>query len=677
MFNAFLSYEPEFESWVRDGYPGLKPETYDYLRFLTSPADDRQPRDGTLWPHQWEAFLRAIYVHEILKARGERIGSNGVLLNIVTGGGKTAIIAALMAYFRIAHNVGRFLVLCPNLIVRDRLESDFRKGKVFKDRDLLPHDGAVRPDDFHLQVLGSGGESVGMAGLLGASVILSNIHQFYLGTQGGQSRMAGVMNGPDFVVFNDEAHNTPAEQYTNTLKAFSPRQSFRVDTTATPDRADNAPIDTDMIVEYSVRDALVDRVIKTPVVYRPNIATVELTYTDAKTGERKKVEEIDWSEVDRAGITATQWVTDDEPMRQQMTIALNRIKEQRLRAKGRYNPILFVVAVCIADAKKARDTLEKTFGVRTLLVTEESDEAERKKAMQLGNFKDTNRIDAVVSVLMLREGWDVPEVGVILLLRKFSSKVYGQQAIGRGLRRVRRPGMEDDDQQICAVVDHPKLDHDWLWKLFESKVRENVGVDDEFSEKEDVPEPKLKQEITNPDNVIPIPDEHDLEDDGNDFGLIDPVEPEPVTDWKAVLDAFEYPSQDVEITAQVITEVVGRELTGLKWKSIQSPDDFVAARSGLGKPPVEKDPEVLRTELRDRILRFAREACEREGFSADAEGTIYKVTLAHVSQKFMGGHTLGLASVEDLRVANRRIGLALTKIAYTVGLLQGIALNGA
>ena len=81
-----------------------------------------------------------------------------------------------------------------------------------------------------------------------------------------------------------------------------------------------------MIIEYSVRDALVDRVIKTPVVYRPNISTVELTYTDAKTGEQRKVEEIPWDEIDRAGVTATQWVTDDEPMRQQMTIALNRMK---------------------------------------------------------------------------------------------------------------------------------------------------------------------------------------------------------------------------------------------------------------------------------------------------------------------------------------------------------------
>ncbi len=115
--------------------------------------------------------------------------------------------------------------------------------------------------------------------------------------------------------------------------------------------------------------------------------------------------------------------------------------------------------------------LRDYFKVNTLLVTEESDDAERKKAMNLGDPKDTNGIEAVMSVLMLREGWDVPEVGVILLLRKFSSKVYGQQAIGRGLRRVRRPGMEEDDQRICAVVDHPKLEHEWLWKLLHPSAR--------------------------------------------------------------------------------------------------------------------------------------------------------------------------------------------------------------
>jgi type III restriction enzyme len=93
----------------------------------------------------------------------------------------------------------------------------------------------------------------------------------------------------------------------------------------------------------------------------------------------------------------------------------------------------FAVVITIKDAEQARDMLEKDFNVRTLLVTKESDKEEYEAARRLG--KPGSPYEAVVSVLMLREGWDVPTVSVILLLRKFSSQVYGQQVVGRGLGR--------------------------------------------------------------------------------------------------------------------------------------------------------------------------------------------------------------------------------------------------
>ena len=136
MYNQFAKYEDVFRDWRRDGMPGLKAESFDYIESLTSPDDDQAPREGTLWPHQWEAFLRVVYAHEIL-GRTE-IGADGLLLNMVTGGGKTAIIAAVIAWLRIAHDVRKFVMICPNLIVRDRLEEDFENGRVFKARNLLP-----------------------------------------------------------------------------------------------------------------------------------------------------------------------------------------------------------------------------------------------------------------------------------------------------------------------------------------------------------------------------------------------------------------------------------------------------------------------------------------------------------------------------------------------------------
>lgn len=667
MFNRFARYENAFSDWRRDGMPGLKTDSYKYVAFLTSPDDDQAARTGTLWPHQWESFLRVVYSHEIL-GKAE-IGTDGLLLNIVTGGGKTAVIGAIVAWLRVAHGVQKFVMLCPNLIVRDRLEEDFEGGKVFKDRDLLPDWALSGPKDFALTTLGSGKEG-GWASLFGASVILGNIHQFYQSNKSGQSNLSGLMNGPDFALFNDEAHNSPALEYDATLRRMREKVTLRVDTTATPDRADGKVPDSDMIYEYSVTDALADAIIKTPVVYQPDIKTVQLTYTDAKTGERRKVEEIDWDEVDRLGLNATQWVTDDEPMRQQMAIALRRLEEQERRAKVRYQPILFVVAVCKADAEKAESTLSKYFKVKTLLVTEDSDEADRQKARELGKQQKTaNPYKAVVSVLMLREGWDVPEVGVVLLLRKFGSKVYGQQVVGRGLRRVRVKGVDSTEPQICAVVDHPKLEHQWLWDIFNARKRVNVQIDQEFNETEDLPPPLPKQELKKPELVVDIPPvDPSVADDGKfDVGDVPPP-PKPLENWKQVMEAIEYDPTVVEITKVDITGVVGQELGGHGWKTIHSAPDA----SGPSTAVEQVADETARDAVKERLLEMAETLTVEAGYAATFKDRVYSALLHHIRAKLLNGSSLGLAERADVDFAWRMLPQVKTKVANIPGLIAGI-----
>ncbi len=666
MFNRFAQYEDAFRDW-RDGMPGLKAESYKYIEFLTSPDDDQAARPGTLWPHQWEAFLRAVYSPEIL-GKAE-LGADGLLLNIVTGGGKTALIAAIMAWLRIAHDVQKFVMLCPNLIVRDRLEDDFEGGRVFKERDLLPEWTHNRPQDFVLTTLGSNKEG-GWASLLGASVILGNIHQFYLSNKSGQSNLSALMNGPDFALFNDEAHNSPAPEYEATLQRMRDKVILRVDTTATPDRADGKAPDSDMVYEYGVTDALADGIIKTPVVYQPDIKTVQLTYTDARTGEKRKVEEIDWDEVDRLGLNATQWVTDDEPMRQQMAIALRRLEEQERRAKSRYQPILFVVAVCKADAQKAEQTLSKYFKVKTLLVTEDSDEVDRQKARELGKQqKGTTPYRAVVSVLMLREGWDVPEVGVILLLRKFGSRVYGQQVIGRGLRRVRVKGVEPTDPQICAVVDHPKLEHQWLWEIFNAKKRVNVLIDQEFDETEDLPPPPPKQELEKPELVIDLPPvDPSVAGDGEfDVGDVPPP-PKPLGNWKEALEGIEYDATVVEITKVGIAGVVGQELGGKGWKTIHSAPEA----SGPDVAVAQKSDEAAREDVKAELLEMAEALTVEAGYATTFKDRVYSALLHHVRAKFLNGASLGLAERAEVDFAWKMLRQVKKKVGGFPGLIAGI-----
>ena len=671
MFNQFAKYEDAFRDWRRDGLTGLCPDSYDYVEFLTSKDDDQEAREGTLWPHQWEAFLRVVYAHEILGKT--EIGANGLLLNIVTGGGKTAVIAAVTAWLRIAHDVQKFVMLCPNLIVRDRLEDDFERGKVFRDRDLLPDWAPYKPNDFALTTLGSSRES-GWASLFGASVILGNIHQFYQSNKSGQSNLSALMNGPMFALFNDEAHNAPALEYEETLVRMREKVTLRVDTTATPDRADGKTPDSDMIFEYGVTDALFDGVIKTPVVYQPDITTVQLTYTDAQTGEQRKVEEIDWDEVDRLGLNATQWVTDDEPMRQQMAIALRRLEEQERRARGRYQPVLFVVAVCKADAEKAEQTLNEYFRVKTLRVTEDSDEDDRRKACELSRQKKTETpYKAVISVLMLREGWDVPEVGVILLLRKFSSKVYGQQVVGRGLRRVRAKGVEATEPQICAAVDHPKLDHEWLWSIFNARKRTEVSIDDEFDETEDLPEPRPKQELVKPELVIDIPPIDPSVVDEGEFDLGDiPPPPKPLKDWKEVLDGIEYDPEAAEITKVDIAGVVGRELGGDGWTTIHSAPSGVTSDGGV----VKISDDAVRDSVKSGLLQMAEDLTVMAGYAATFKDRVYSALLHHVRAKFLKGSSLGLAERSEVEFAWKMLRQVKKEVTAIPGLVAGVIEHG-
>lgn len=666
MFNQFTRFEDAFRDWRRDGMAGLKADSYKYIAFLTSEDDDQVARQGTLWPHQWESFLRVVYAHEIL-GKGE-LGADGVLLNIVTGGGKTAVIAAVIAWLRIAHSVQKFVMLCPNLIVRDRLEDDFQGGKVFQDRDLIP-EWASAIAEFDLITLGSGKES-GWSSFFSANLILGNIHQFYLSNKSGQSNLSALMNGPDFALFNDEAHNSPATEYEATLRRMREKVVLRVDTTATPDRADGRNPDSDMVFEYGVTDALADGIIKTPVIYQPDIKTVQLTYTDARTGEQRKVEEIDWDEVDRLGLNATQWVTDDEPMRQQMAIALRRLEEQERRAKKRYQPILFVVAVCKADAEKAEQTLNRYFKVKTLLVTEDSEEAERQKARELGKQRKTRTpYKAVVSVLMLREGWDVPEVGVILLLRKFGSKVYGQQVVGRGLRRVRVKDIDKTEPQICAVVDHPKLEHQWLWDIFNAKKRTGVQIDDEFDETEDLPPPPPKQNLEQPDLVIDLPPvDPSVMDNGEfDVGDIAPP-PKPLENWRDALGAIEYDPTVVEITKVSITGVVGQELGEKGWRTIYSAPD----ESGSGADVVQISDEAVREAVKEGLLDMAEVLTIEAGYAATFKDQVYSALLHHVRAKFLNGSSLGLAERAEVDFAWKMLSQMKTKVGAVPGLIAGI-----
>jgi hypothetical protein len=82
----------------------------------------------------------------------------------------------------------------------------------------------------------------------------------------------------------------------------------------------------------------------------------------------------------------------------------------------------------------------------------EGEMSDRDRTSILKRF-DQRKIQVLVNVAVLTEGWDCQHVGCVLLLRPCSHKSTMLQMIGRGLRKVdpeRYPGVFKDD---CIVLD--------------------------------------------------------------------------------------------------------------------------------------------------------------------------------------------------------------------------------
>jgi type III restriction enzyme len=149
-----------------------------------------------------------------------------------------------------------------------------------------------------------------------------------------------------------------------------------------------------------------------------------------------------------------------------LTAGVERWREYReqLADALKKKPVLFVMMNDTTEADDVGDYLQRKypseFGGNKLLVihTDRSGEVSKKdldKARQVAREVDLpeNPVNAIVSVLMLREGWDVENVTVVVGLRPYTSKanILPEQTIGRGLRLMFRDLTTDYVERVDVI----------------------------------------------------------------------------------------------------------------------------------------------------------------------------------------------------------------------------------
>jgi type III restriction enzyme len=256
----------------------------------------------------------------------------------------------------------------------------------------------------------------------------------------------------ELVILNDEAHHIHDERMAwfksiedihNRMKMKGKALSLQIDVTATP-KHNNGSIFVQTISDYPLVEAIHQNVVKHPLV--PDAAS------RAKLVERQSSKYTE-KYADFLHLGYLEWKKAAE-------------EHQKLGKKA----ILFVMTDDTKNCDEVAEYMRTRFpdladGVLVIHTKKNGDIAEAstgKDAEELRKLReDANKIDradnpykAIVSVLMLKEGWDVRNVTTIVGLRAYTAQanILPEQTLGRGLRRMYR---EEDVKEIVSVVGTP------------------------------------------------------------------------------------------------------------------------------------------------------------------------------------------------------------------------------
>jgi len=393
-------------------------------------------------------------------------------IKMATGSGKTLVMAMVVAWsyfhkkFEPDSNLSEsFLMIAPNIIVFERLKEDFKSGEIFKEWDLIPNEW--KHDWQMTYILRGECRKTSTEGTL----YLTNIHQLYeprnnnnyndpvnrlLGPKPKEATgsweenlMDRIKAHDDLLIINDEAHHVHDEDLEwmhvilrlhNHIKDKGGKGlSLQLDFTATP-KDQNGTFFPWIICDYPLAQAIEDRIVKAPLIVH-------------------QTDKADPEKYDRASVAYAEWIS----------IAISRWKDHhKAYGKVKKKPVLFIMAENTRDADDINASLKskaefKGYGQLLLIHTDKKGEIQKRdleKAREAARLIDRpeNKIRAIVSVMMLREGWDVRGVSVILGLRPFTAKanILPEQAVGRGLRLMKEVG--PDYIQIVEIVGTQKFE---------------------------------------------------------------------------------------------------------------------------------------------------------------------------------------------------------------------------
>lgn len=351
---------------------------------------------------------------EGLSALGMRFdAANGepfeAVLDLATAVGKTYIAAGLIDYvsFQGARNI---VIVTPSRAILSKTIANFSAGhfKSIRGRETSPL--VITSEDFQRGEVASALRDDDTVKLFVFTVqqllkpkekTSRRVRDFHEGL--GQGLYQYLQSVGDLVVIADEHHAYYGPAFSNAIRELD--AAALVGLTATPNT--QTPLEQ-IIYRYPLGRAIADGLVKVPVLVgrKDDRHDTETQLADALTLLNAKREAV------------TRWCefTGAQPI----------------------NPVMFIVCQTIDEAEEVAEILRRPnfFGTQyeDAVLTIHSDAAD-EALTRLDEVEEPNSpVRAIVSVSMLKEGWDVKNIYVICALRALASQVLTEQTLGRGLR---------------------------------------------------------------------------------------------------------------------------------------------------------------------------------------------------------------------------------------------------
>lgn len=379
--------------------------------------------------------------------------NRNALVVLPTGVGKTGLIA--IAPYQIAK--GRVLIITPWTTVRDTIiealnpdsyNNFWLKRDIFKFKSQLPN-LIEYSSDTSIEVLNA------------ANIVVLNAQKL-------QSRLdSSLINrvSDDFfdMIIIDEAHHSTAKTWVECVDYFQNAKVLKV--TGTPFRTDQKQINGELVYKYPLSRAMYNNYVKSlqNIVFIPEELRLTIDNDESKTYTINQIYDMNLKDSD----WVTRSIAYSLECSEKIVNESAKLLDKKLRSSNVPHKII-AIACSITHAKQIAKLYEEK-GYKVALIHSDLSDSEKES-----KFKDINnhRINVVVNVAMLGEGYDHPYLSIAAIFRPFRNELPYAQFIGRILRYIDNENLEPEDN-IGQIVSHKHLELDNLWEKYKIEIQES------------------------------------------------------------------------------------------------------------------------------------------------------------------------------------------------------------